>query len=437
MATYLETLSYLYAYLPSYQREGKSALKKGLTNISSLCAALGNPHTKYPSIHIAGTNGKGSVTHTLGALFTHAGYKVGTYTSPHICDFSERIQINAVPISHQMIIDYTYRIKPLIETLQPSFFEITVAMAFTYFAEQQVDIACIETGLGGTWDSTNILSPILSVITTISADHQDVLGQSLQDIAREKAGIIKKEVPVVLGDISVELRPIFERKAQKQHAPLSYSSDYQIQTTQEFLDKREIFVLKSGLLRYKCVSLGVAADYYLRNLPLILSCADILSQKGFRYNEKSLREGLRSVAQVLLGRWQFLGTKPYVLCDIAHNEAALQAIFSQVDRQFTGHVRVVIALSKEKALSEILDVLPLSATYFATEARLPRALPSRLLYEAMKERNFHVTHAPNLEDAYQYARTAAGPQDLVLICGSAYLVASYLDLFKKKLLNVT
>ena len=434
MATYSETLRYLYAYLPSYQREGKSALKKGMKNISALCEALDNPHKKYPLIHIAGTNGKGSVTHTLGAIFSHAGYKVGTYTSPHICDFSERIQMNATPISHQMVIDYTHRMKPLIETLRPSFFEITVAMAFIYFAKQQVDIACIETGLGGTWDSTNIVSPILSVITTISADHQDVLGQSLQSIAQEKAGIIKKEIPVVLGDIASELRPIFERQAQQQHAPLSYSDAYQTQTIQESLDTRKVSVLKSGALCYKHISLGIASDYYLQNLPVILSSADSLRQNGFAYREEDLRKGLRSVARRLVGRWQFLGEKPYVLCDIAHNEAALRAVFSQIDRQFRGHIYVILALSKEKALSEILDVLPLSATYFATEAQLPRALPSILLYEAMKEKHLHVTHTPGLEDAYQYARAAARPQDLVLICGSAYLVANYLDLFKQKLL---
>jgi dihydrofolate synthase/folylpolyglutamate synthase len=314
---YQKTLTYLYQNLPIFQRVGSSAYKADLTNTLALCAVLGNPHKKFKSIHVAGTNGKGSTSHMLASVLQSAGYKTGLYTSPHLKDFTERIKINGQEITHSHVIDFVNRIKPHIEVIQPSFFEITVAMAFDYYASQQIDVAVIEVGLGGRLDSTNVITPVLSVITNISFDHKDILGDTLEKIASEKAGIIKDEVPVVISQWQPETSKVFIDKTLKHNATLTFASD-EFEVTQS---DSSFEVTKNGSLYISKLLLPLKGNYQTKNLAGVLKSVEILNQKGFNITAEQLREGLeKTVIQTgLKGRWQQLGTKPLIICDTGHN----------------------------------------------------------------------------------------------------------------------
>lgn len=392
-----------------------------------LCEFHHNPQLRYPTLHIAGTNGKGTTAHTLAALLIRAGYRTGLYTSPHLQNFSERIQINGKFIAESDVISYTEQLKPLIEELKPSFFEITVAMALQYFAKKGVDIAVVETGLGGRWDSTNILDPLLCLITNISLDHAEVLGFRLSQIAYEKAGIIKKGVPVLLGPVPKETLPIFEAEARQKQASLLHSTPYRIHTKAELLDQRVVDVYRYEKLYFSDLKLGLTADYYVENLPLILRAAEQLSTLGFGHTKDHLRETLSKFS--LKGRFQWLSKAPRTICDVAHNAAGLRSLVAQLQRLHTqGRWHIIFGLSQEKLSQDLLRLLPPQALYYATQAQVARAYRAEKLAADLQAVGLKARAYTTWVAAWEAAQAAAKKEDLLLICGSLYLVAEFSEL---------
>ena len=419
-ADFSDTISYLYSKLPMYQRQGSAALRKGLRNIRALSASMGDPQLRYPSVHIAGTNGKGSTARTLAALLTASGYRTGLYTSPHICHFSERISVDLEPIAEAEVSECVEMFRPLIEKLEPSFFEISFAMALHHFAEKSVQIAVIETGLGGRWDSTNIIHPILSLVTNVSFDHAEILGDSLRMIAAEKAGIAKKGTPLLLGTIPEALLDVFEQEASAQQAPLVRSHCYRVCSRETSWKKRIIDVYQGDMLRYEGLQLALVADYYLDNLPLIFTALDELALRGFSCSEARLRSVMSGFS--MKGRFEICAESPLVIADMAHNVAALQALFTQLRRMHHGDWHVVFGLSREKLQPELLAELPRGATYYVSQAQVPRACPAEVLTTALKDKGLRAVAYPCVAQAIAAARGATSDRDLILICGSVYLL---------------
>ena len=348
---YQETLAYLYNQLPMYQRVGSVAFKKDLTNTLALCAHLCHPETKFPSVHIAGTNGKGSSAHTIAAVLQVAGYKVGLYTSPHLKRFTERIKINGTEIPEQEVIDFVQQNKAMLEHIQPSFFEMTVALAFDYFAKEKVDIAVVEVGLGGRLDSTNVIVPEVSLITNISFDHTDLLGDTLPAIAFEKAGIIKEHVPVVVSERQPEVVSVFEQQARLHHAPLVFAADhYQASISQQKLGEITIEVLKDGKPVFTNLQLSSGGIYQLKNIPGILQTIDTLVEKGWKISAPHMQEGMQQMVALtgLKGRWQILSQQPLVVCDTAHNVAGLQNVLQQLLALPFGQLHMVLGMGARK-----------------------------------------------------------------------------------------
>lgn len=422
---YSETIDYLFSRLPMFSRIGAAAYKKDLTNTILLCEALENPQTKFRSVHIAGTNGKGSVSHMLAGILQTAGYKTGLYTSPHLKDFRERIRINGRMVSEDFVIDFTRRMKPLIEKTEPSFFEITVAMAFEYFAEEKVDIAIIETGLGGRLDSTNIISPEVSVITNISFDHMNMLGDTLDKIATEKAGIIKKQVPVVIGETSAETSGIFINKANAENAPLifadkerwipSWSYEHHllgVTVANHENDERENY------------QLDLPGIYQTKNLLTVLETVDQLKQKGFFIDTKTTREALKYIKKLtgLHGRWEVIHSNPAVILDVAHNEAGIKQLLSQLEITDHEQLHIIIGMVKDKDIGTVLQLLPKQANYYFTRSHIPRALPEQELLLKAAEHQLHGNTFENVNLAIHSALGKAGKKDLVLVCGSVFLI---------------
>ena len=396
--TYQETLEYLFVKTPAFQQKGESAYKPGLGNVIELDNYYGNPHKKFKTIHIAGTNGKGSVSHTLAAILQSAGYKVGLYTSPHLKDFSERIRVNGKPISEQYVIDFVSDADEIIEKLNPSFFEITTLMAFTYFASEGVDVAVIETGLGGRLDSTNIISPVLSVVTNVSFDHVNLLGDTLEKIANEKAGILKSGIPAVVGEMSLELRPIFTSKTEKVvFAEDTLSADYE-------------FELK-----------GYCQE---KNKKTILSAAEILKSE-FNITEEHIINGLKNVVELtsLMGRWQKLSTSPLIIADTGHNVAGMQYIVSQIADIKAETKRLVIGMVGDKDITSMLKLLPKDATYYFCNARIPRALPAADLKAKAAEFDLQGNAYASVAEALEAAKHDASENDFIFIGGSNFTVA--------------
>ncbi|OYX12551.1 MAG: dihydrofolate synthase, partial [Algoriphagus sp. 32-45-6] len=372
---YQGTLDYLFNALPMFQRVGASAFKKDLSNTLALCSHLGNPERKFKSIHVAGTNGKGSTSHTLAAILQSAGYKTGLYTSPHLKSFTERVRVNGQEITEQAVVDFVEANKPFLDELKPSFFEMTVGLAFWYFAKEEVDIAVIEVGMGGRLDSTNVISPELAVITNIGWDHMQFLGDSLPLIAGEKAGIIKPGIPVVISQTQEETTSVFIQKAQESQAPITFA-DQKIK-----LEKLSSF--QAGLARYavsqegesSILEYGLLGDYQIHNLPGILESVNQLRQMGWRISENALRKGLKEVSSLtgLKGRWQILGEKPTVIADTGHNEPGIRAILSQLESYSFDQLWMVIGMVQDKDITKILALLPKSARFVFCQANLPRA----------------------------------------------------------------
>lgn len=395
---YQETLEYLFVKTPAFQQKGETAYKPGLANVMELDDFYGNPHKRFKTIHIAGTNGKGSVSHTLAAILQSAGYKVGLYTSPHLKDFSERIRINGKPISEQYVIDFVREAEEIIDRLNPSFFEITTLMAFTYFAHENVDIAVIETGLGGRLDSTNIISPILSVVTNVSFDHVNLLGDTLEKIAFEKAGIIKKGIPAVVGEMPLGLRPIFTEKTEKVvFAEDTANSDYE-------------FELK-----------GYCQE---KNKKTIL-CAVELLKNELNIKEENIAEGLKNVVELtsLMGRWQKLSSSPLIIADTGHNVAGMQYIVSQIADIKAENKRLVIGMVGDKDITSMLKLLPKDAIYYFCNAQIPRALPAEELKRKASEFGLKGNAYPSVSDALDSAKRDASTNDFIFIGGSNFTVA--------------
>lgn len=426
--TYQEALDYLYARLPVFHHVGGAAYKPGLDNTIRLLTALGNPHQQFKSIHIAGTNGKGSVSHYLSAILQSAGNKTGLYTSPHLVDFGERIRIDGQMIDRDYVVRFTEQNAALFEEVQPSFFEATMAMAFCYFAEKQVDIAVIETGLGGRLDSTNIILPLLSVITNISFDHVGFLGDTLEKIAFEKAGIIKPHIPVVIGEYQPETKPVFERKAAETGSPVSYA-DAVLHTVGYDGTK-----MKVGMGDEVLIS-GLSGDYQLKNIATVLKTVEVLNElptTGLSpVTKMHLHDGLEHVCELtgLRGRWEKLGEQPLILTDTGHNTAGIKYVTEQLRRQAYSRLHIVIGMVNDKDISSVLELLPRNAVYYFTNAAVPRALPADALQQTAEQHQLHGAAFPTVSDAINAAIGQAQADDLVFIGGSNFVVGEALAYF--------
>ena len=382
--TYQQTIAYLFAQLPMYSRIGAAAYKADLDNTMELCNFLDNPQHRFKSVHIAGTNGKGSTSHMLAAILQEAGYKTGLYTSPHLKDFRERIKINAEMIDQQFVIDFTEKTKELSEKIQPSFFELTVAMAFDYFAEEKVDIAIVETGLGGRLDSTNVITPLVSVITNIGYDHMNLLGNTLEKIAGEKAGIIKKNVPVVIGEYLPETKNVFTKKTAEENAALFFVQDiYKVSNIKSYPTLLSCDVTDVHHQATENFTLDLNSIYQTKNLCTVLCTEGILMKAGFKISEAIEKHALRNVKKLtgLHGRWEVLQEHPMLVLDVGHNEDGIKAILSQLNVTPYNHLHIVTGFVKDKEVDKVLSLLPTTAIYYFTQAQIPRALEADILKE--------------------------------------------------------
>lgn len=425
---YQQTLDYLYTQLPMYQRIGDAAFKKDLTNIRKLCDALGNPFKKYPTIHIAGTNGKGSTTHLLAALFQTKGLKVGVYTSPHYRDFRERMKINGEYISEQEVVDFVNKNKLLFEEIQPSFFEITVAMAFDYFANNAVDIAIIETGLGGRLDSTNIITPILSIITNISFDHQNMLGDTLPLIAAEKAGIIKPNVPVVIGETHEETAGVFMDKAIKENAPISFADSFYTAVPLEndgIKSYYEIRELGHHSLIFNRLALGLAGHYQAKNLITIIHSTEILQSLGWQFSDAEILYAMANVRTLtnMIGRWEILNENPLTIADSGHNEDGIKQVMAQLATMKFKELHFVLGMVNDKDQSKILKLLPKNALYYFCKPDIPRGLEATILQKKAAECGLIGEVYDSVNEALRSATEDATSEDLIFVGGSTFVVA--------------
>ncbi|MBC3785791.1 bifunctional folylpolyglutamate synthase/dihydrofolate synthase [Spirosoma utsteinense] len=426
---YSEVIDYLYSRLPVFHRIGAKALKPGLGNTLRLCAALGNPQDQFRSIHVAGTNGKGSTSHMLASIYGAAGYRVGLYTSPHLKSFTERIRINGQPISEEAVAEFVTKNRDTIETVEPSFFEVTVAMAFDFFARQDVDLAIIEVGLGGRLDSTNVITPLISVITNIGYDHTDILGDTLSAIATEKAGIIKAGVPVVVGETQAETESVFRSVAALANAPISFADQqYSLQDSGITNGRRLVTTVdvKGAKTTYRLDLLG---QYQLRNLPAVLATITGL-QTPFPVAESAQQIGLASVVSStgLKGRFQVLQQEPFVVADTAHNEAGLRALFAMIETFPRHELRIVLGLVADKDRASVLSVLPKEAVYYFCQAQTPRALPADTLQREAESVGLSGAAFPDVDTALQAALSQSTPTDLIVVTGSNYIIAEITNL---------
>ena len=427
--TYQEATEYLFNSTPLFQNVGKDAYKEGLENTLLLDKHFNHPHQQYQTIHIAGTNGKGSCSHTLAAILQEAGYKVGLYTSPHLVDFRERIRVNGTCIPEERVVRFVEEERAFFEPLHPSFFEITTALAFLYFAEQKVDIAVIEVGLGGRLDCTNIISPLLSVITNISFDHVQFLGNTLDKIASEKAGIIKPNTPVIIGETTPETRPVFAEKASQSQAPVRFAEEeHEIQTISKANDETRAY----KTLHFGTINGVLNGDCQIKNTQTILAAVSEL-QKTLCITEQNVRDGFRNVCQTtgLRGRWQKLADSPKTYCDTGHNVGGISYIVKQLERIPCTQKRIVIGMVNDKDIAHVLEMLPKDAIYYFTQAKVKRALPADTLLSQAKEKGLNGKAFPSVIEAYTAARSEASSDDLIFIGGSTFIVADlFTDIFK-------
>ncbi len=425
MLNYQQTIEYLFHRLPMFSRLGAAAFKGDLTNTIKLCEALGNPHQSFKSIHIAGTNGKGSVSHILAAIMQTAGYKTGLYTSPHLKDFRERIKINGEMVDEDFVVQFTERIKPLIEEIEPSFFEITVAMAFTWFAQQKVDIAVIEVGLGGRLDSTNIITPELSVITNISYDHTNLLGNTLEKIASEKAGIIKKGVPVVIGETLPETKAVFIEKAKEMDAPIHFANEERwVADWKQPGHYLEVNIADNRTDERKQYRLELTGLYQMKNLLTVAEAVHLLTQQGWKIEDKQVEHALQNIRKLtgLHGRWEVIHESPYTVLDVGHNEDGIKQITEQLEHCNFQKLHIVIGMVKDKDISAILALLPKYAHYYFTKAQIPRALPENELAEKALTLDLNGHAFATVTEALQQAINNAHKEDMILVCGSVFVV---------------
>lgn len=428
---YQATLDYLYTTLPAFQRQGPPALKPSLKNTEDLCFELGFPQWKFKSIHIAGTNGKGSVSAMLFSILRAAGYRVGLYTSPHLLDFSERIRVNEQNIPPETVVDFVAKWQHIIDQIQPSFFELTVGMAFSHFADQYVDLAVIETGLGGRLDSTNVIRPEISVITNIDYDHQALLGNTLGQIAGEKAGIIKKYTPAIIGQDHPETEPVFRLKAREISAPLRMATEaYTVTPTEQTLHGQTFTVTPLQAQRGKFdVQLDLAGHYQAENLRTVLAAVDALIGDGWEISLEAIQKGLQAVRPTagLRGRMETLQEQPLVICDTGHNKAGVAAVMAQIATIPHRQLHIVWGMVNDKDISEILPLLPSAAEYYWVAADLPRALAAERLAEQGASAGLEGVVHGAVPKGIAAALSAAASDDLILIGGSTFVVAEALE----------
>ncbi|MCH4896764.1 bifunctional folylpolyglutamate synthase/dihydrofolate synthase [Marinilabiliaceae bacterium JC040] len=423
---YQETLDWMFQQLPMFQRKGKAAYKANLNNTLALDEHFNHPHKNYKTIHIAGTNGKGSVSHFLASCLQEAGYKVGLYTSPHLKDFRERIKINGENIDQDFVVNFINSNKDYFSTLSPSFFEMTVAMAFEYFSKEDVDYAIIETGLGGRLDSTNIISPIASVITNISFDHTALLGNTKELIAIEKAGIIKKDTPVIIGEYDKETIDIFEKRAKEQVANLIVADKkYEIQNSRFNINHRIVDIIKDKDIRFKDLVSGLVGVYQEKNILTCIACIDYIKTLGVDISDENISEGLNKVVENtgIMGRWQILQDKPLVVCDTAHNEAGISYVLEQIKEIPYEKLHIVFGMVNDKSIDKVLSMMPKDAKYYFTKANIPRAQDEQTLKEMASEYGLKGNVYSNVEDAKIAALLQMGNNDLLYIGGSTFIVA--------------
>ncbi len=423
---YQETLKYIYERLPLFQIVGSSAYKPGIESMQAFDDYLGNPHRSFPTIHIGGTNGKGSVAHTIASVLQASGYKTGLFTSPHLKDFRERIRINGIPAPEEFVIEFVEKHKAMFDIYFPSFFEVNVAMAFEYFKQEKVDVAVIEVGLGGRLDSTNIITPELSVITNISLDHTNILGNTLSSIAREKAGIIKSGVPVVIGEAVPGIKEVFEEAATEERSPIFFAESLQ----SEYLGIEIIndIPVQSFCIEENFIQTPLLGIYQKKNIQTAWAAIKILQSIGFNLSKESIKEGFLRVTELtgLRGRWQKLQDNPAVICDTGHNVAGISYIVEQLKNTPHQTLRMVIGMVNDKDIEHMLLLLPKNAVYYFTKASIARALSEDILKEMAEKNGLHGKSYPSVPEAFEAAKEDASTEDLIFIGGSTFVVAEVL-----------
>lgn len=409
-----------------FTRVGAVAFKKDLHNTLAMCDALGNPQHQFKSIHVGGTNGKGSTSHMLAAILQQAGYKTGLYTSPHLKDFRERIRINGKMVPKAFVIDFVKNQNELIKTIEPSFFEVTVAMAFAYFAQEKVDVAIIEVGLGGRLDSTNIITPDLAVITNISLDHTNILGNTLPEIAYEKAGIIKPQIPVVIGERQSETEAVFIEKAKQENAPIIFADDrLHLDQIQQKASQLSIDVYKDNRTIYPNLVLDLTGSHQLKNILTVIESILVLKERGYHIPDEAVYTALRKVKRTtgLQGRWQTLSKNPLVICDTGHNKAGLAEVVQNINHTPHHHLHMVLGMVKDKDISGVLAILPKNAIYYFCQPDLERALAVVELSAQAQQFGLKGKTFKSVAEALQNAKKMAGTKDLIFVGGSTFVVA--------------
>jgi dihydrofolate synthase/folylpolyglutamate synthase len=422
--TYTETVTYLFNCAPPFQQVGGAAYKEGLSTTIALDNHLGNPHRRFRTIHVAGTNGKGSTSHTLAAILQESGYKVGLYTSPHLIDFRERIRVNGVPASEKFVVEFVEKHRAFFEPLQPSFFELTTAMAFEYFAGQNVDVAVIEVGLGGRLDCTNIINPELCVITNISLDHTQFLGNTLGEIAAEKAGIIKDGVTVVIGETLPETKNVFAQKAKDVNAPIIFAEEEALLT--KATPKGSGFEYESSNWGTFHGELGGLCQE--KNTATILSAIERLKERGFVITTEAVKRGFADVCRLtgLMGRWQKIGESPLAVCDAGHNIGGIRYVTEQLKAQECDTLRIVFGMVSDKDISAVLAMMPKNAVYYFTQANIRRAMPAEELEAKANGYGLTGSHYSDVMSAYNAAKSDSSTEDFIFIGGSCFVVADLL-----------
>jgi len=427
---YQQTVDYLYQHLPMFTRVGAVALKNDLHNTLALCNLLDNPQHKFKSIHIAGTNGKGSTSHMLAAVLQQAGYRTGLYTSPHLQDFRERIRVNGQMVPENFVVEFVQQMQNAITTIEPSFFELTVAMAFHYFALEQVDVAIIEVGLGGRLDSTNVITPELSIITNISYDHMHILGNTLPEIAGEKAGIIKPGIPVVIGETQPAVQSVFTDRAAALQAPIHFADQEWLVQESNLNPTHPGSGLQMQLLhkqqqQVKHITAGLSGQYQEKNIMTVLSAVKILQHQGWSIPDAALQDGLLHVKKLtgLRGRWEVMGENPLLVMDVGHNEAGITEVMQQLRHTQYQQLHVVVGFVKDKAVDAVLPLFPTAASYYFCKAQLPRALDQHTLAEMAAAHGLKGHAYATVQEALQAAKQHARKEDMILVCGSFFIVS--------------
>lgn len=427
--TYQQTLEYLFSKLPMYQRIGQAAYKADLNNTIAICQVLGHPEKKLKSIHVAGTNGKGSSSHMLAAILQQAGYKTGLYTSPHLKDFRERIKINGKPITQKEVVDFVEQYKTAFEQIQPSFFEWTVGLAFHYFVKEEVDVVIIEVGLGGRLDSTNVITPVTSLITNIGMDHVNLLGDTLPLIAAEKAGIIKSRVPVVISQYQPEVGPVFAEKAKELKCPIEFAEkNYKILSVEHNKGFLKVSYLYKNNNQTYTQELDLTGTYQVKNLIGVLNTIEFVKQKGFLIEDENVTDALKQVVKLtgLQGRWQILQEKPLTIADTGHNEDGIKEVLQNLQRYTYKKLHMVLGVVNDKDVSKILKLLPKEAVYYFCKSSIPRALDEKELAVLAKKSGLSGKTYSTVPEALTAAKKSAKMSDLIFIGGSTFTVADIL-----------